>query len=322
MVVVDILRILIQFVFRVTFGMALAMGVTSPRLVTSGYFQKHLWVLMGLNTLAALAAFSSRSLGAPWASPAIVWLGASLSFACYAGSVLWLYESRHWGRRLLFVVAGVGLLAAVAATAPPRLPRSLESDAGRSPVSAGANAADSRVADSVAADSVAADSVAADSVAADSVAAGQQATGGSASWWRLVAAADVASGGLVLGATLAAMFLGHWYLNTPTMELRPLRRLLLLMLAAVAVRAVFAAGSTGLRVFSTDEAIATQFWLFLALRWLAGIVGVLGMGWMAWETLRIPNTQSATGVLYAGVILSFIGELVAQLLSAGQLFPV
>jgi hypothetical protein len=46
------------------------------------------------------------------------------------------------------------------------------------------------------------------------------------------------------------------------------------------------------------------------------------MGWMAWETLRIPNTQSATGVLYAGVILAFIGELTAQLLSAGRLFPV
>ncbi len=304
---IDILRILIQFVFRVTFGLALAMGVTSPRLVTSGYFQKHLWVLMGLNTVAALAAFSSRSLGAAWASPAIVWLGGFLSFACYAGSVLWLYESRQWGRRLLFVVAGIGLLAAVVATATPNAPRPLTSDARRLPASADANASDSRLADTL---------------AADTVAAGSQATAGPANWWRLVVAADVASGGLVLGATLAAMFLGHWYLNTPTMELRPLRRLLLLMLAAVAVRAVFAAGSTGLRMSSSDGALAAQFWLFLTLRWLAGIVGVFGMGWMAWETLRIPHTQSATGVLYAGVILSFIGELVAQLLSAGQFFPV
>ena len=319
---IDILRILIQFVFRVTFGLALAMGVTSPRLVTSGYFQKHLWVLMGLNTVAALAAFSSRSLGASWASPAIVWLGGFLSFACYAGSVLWLYESRQWGRRLLFVVAGIGLLAAVVATATPNAPRPLTSDARRLPASADANASDSRLADTLAADTLAADKLAADTLAADTLAAGSQATAGPANWWRLVVAADVASGGLVLGATLAAMFLGHWYLNTPTMELRPLRRLLLLMLAAVAVRAVFAAGSTGLRMYSSDEAIATQFWLFLTLRWLAGIVGVFGMGWMAWETLRIPNTQSATGVLYAGVILSFIGELVAQLLSAGQFFPV
>ena len=31
---------------------------------------------------------------------------------------------------------------------------------------------------------------------------------------------------LALGVTLAAMLLGHWYLNTPTMELLPLRRVL------------------------------------------------------------------------------------------------
>lgn len=275
MLVVDILRILIQFVFRVTFGMSLAMGATSPLLVTSGYFQKHLWVLMALNTVAALAVYSSRSLGAAWATPAAMWLAAVLGFACYVGSVLWLYECRRLGRWLLIAVAVVGLVAGVLATAPP----------------------------------------------------GERSTDGlppavGASWWRLVATVDVATGGLVLGATLAAMFLGHWYLNTPTMELRPLRRLLVVLLAAVVVRGMFAAVSTGLRVFSAEQAMATEFWLFLSLRWLAGIVGVFGMGWMAWETLRIPNTQSATGVLYAGVILAFIGELTAQLLSAGRLFPV
>ena len=37
------------------------------------------------------------------------------------------------------------------------------------------------------------------------------------------------TGGLVLGVTLAAMFLGHWYLNTPTMQLVPLKKLVVLM---------------------------------------------------------------------------------------------
>ena len=62
--------------------------------------------------------------------------------------------------------------------------------------------------------------------------------------------------------------------------------------------------------------------LFLALRWLSGIVGVLGLAWLTWQTLKIPNTQSATGILYAGVILVFIGELTSQLLSAQALYPV
>jgi hypothetical protein len=54
----------------------------------------------------------------------------------------------------------------------------------------------------------------------------------------------------------------------------------------------------------------------LALRWLAGIAGTLLLIWMTWQTLKIPNTQAATGMLYVAVITTFLGELTAQLLSA------
>jgi hypothetical protein len=37
---------------------------------------------------------------------------------------------------------------------------------------------------------------------------------------------------------------------------------------------------------------------------------------MAWKTLQIPNTQSATGILYVAVIGVFTGELLGLLLSA------
>jgi hypothetical protein len=42
---------------------------------------------------------------------------------------------------------------------------------------------------------------------------------------------------------------------------------------------------------------------------------------MTWLTLKIPNTQSATGILYAAVILAFIGELTAQLMSDAASYP-
>jgi len=42
---------------------------------------------------------------------------------------------------------------------------------------------------------------------------------------------------------------------------------------------------------------------------------------MAWQTLKIPNTQSATGILYVGVMTTFLGELTAQLLSQDAAFP-
>ena len=50
------------------------------------------------------------------------------------------------------------------------------------------------------------------------------------------------------------------------------------------------------------------------LRWLAGILGPLVISIMAVRILRYRNTQAATGVLFAGVILTFIGEMSAALL--------
>src|SRR6185436_2987902 len=121
------------------------------------------------------------------------------------------------------------------------------------------------------------------------------------------------------------MFLGHWYLNTPTMQLVPLQKLLIWMAVAIALRAVLAGVGLALETTTTDyftAAGAGTNILLIALRWLWGILGVAGLTWMAWQTLKIPNTQSATGILYVAVIGVFLGELTAQLLSARLLFPV
>jgi hypothetical protein len=128
------------------------------------------------------------------------------------------------------------------------------------------------------------------------------------------------SGGLLLGSTIAAMFLGHWYLNTPTMEIAPLRRLLKLMAGALLLRAGVAA--VGLLLVVRYAGWQSVNVPLLSLRWIAGIVAVAGLVWMSWETLKIPNTQSATGILYVAVIVTFLGELVAHLLSQELPYPV
>ena len=66
---------------------------------------------------------------------------------------------------------------------------------------------------------------------------------------------------------------------------------------------------------------AVSWILFIVLRWSFGLLGVLGLVWMAWQTLKIPNTQSATGILYVAVIGVFVGELTGLLLSAESAFP-
>jgi len=132
---------------------------------------------------------------------------------------------------------------------------------------------------------------------------------------------DPVSGGLVLGTTMAAMLLGHWYLNAPGMPLAaPLVRLIGLLAAAVALRGVVCA-------FGLESEVAAHGWprltdlSFLALRWLGGLVGTAVLAVMAWRTLKIPNTQSATGILYVAVITTFLGELAGGLLSAHSVYP-
>lgn len=250
------LDILTQFLLRLSFGLALAMAVTPWRLVTSGFYRVHLYVVLGLMTLATLVAATSPE-------EFSFWLPASAAALSYVGSVVWLYERPRPGVAILWVIAAIALAGAWSATP----------------------------------------------VVADAPTAA-----------RVLSWLTPPTAGLVLGVTLASMLLGHWYLNTPTMDLVPLRRLLLLLFAAIALR--MAVCSVGLALeLSVGDPLDTQRLLFALLRWLAGLVGVPALAWMAWQTLKIPNTQSATGILYVAIIGAFVGELTSQLLSVESVFP-
>jgi hypothetical protein len=119
--------------------------------------------------------------------------------------------------------------------------------------------------------------------------------------------------GLVSGLTVHAMLLGHWYLNAPGMRVDALRRMIDLALAAWAVQGVIAlaglVAGPGIPPGTTAAAL-------LALRWLAGLVGLPVLLVMARKTLEIPNTQSATGILYVACLAAILGELTSQLLRA------
>jgi hypothetical protein len=255
--------VLLQFVFRLTFGMALAMAATSPRLVTSGFFRVHLWVLMGLNTFAGLAVYAHRDTW-PAAWPVLAMAVAS-ALLCYIGSVIWLYEAKRAGWAMLPIVAILGLAAAMyASLATSKTEMSPAMVAGHS--------------------------------------------------------LQIATSGALLGAVVTAMLLGHWYLNTPGMALGPLRRLLIFTAAAVALRGVVCASGL-IWALSVEGAPSPTWSSLVALRWLSGLAGVLLLTWLAWRTLLIPNTQSATGILYAAVIVVFMGELSSQFLSLGTAYP-
>lgn len=126
--------------------------------------------------------------------------------------------------------------------------------------------------------------------------------------------------GLILGFTMAAMLLGHWYLNAPGMPLEPLMRLIGLLAVAVVLRAFVCAAGLGLEIDAAGRPDVSEM-LFLGMRWLGGLIGTAILAVMAWQTLKVPNTQSATGILYVAVITTFLGELASGLLSAQAAYP-
>jgi hypothetical protein len=256
--------ILAQFLFRLSFGLAGSMAAIAHEKVTYGFFQKHLWVIMGMQTLLAAALFSSAHPGVS------SWLAATAAGLAYVGSVIWLYDARRAGMVALLLVLGVTCQGAIVTSGVGEAMAQPPSDA-RALASA-------------------------------------------------LRGADPITGGLLLGTTIAAMFLGHWYLNTPTMAIGPLQKLVVMMGVGILLRAINAAA--GLACYWVWQGPpGTTLLCFIALRWLAGIVGAAVVTVMTWQTLKIPNTQSATGILYVGVIVTFLGELTAQLLSAESPFP-
>lgn len=133
---------------------------------------------------------------------------------------------------------------------------------------------------------------------------------------KLIAAGEAVTSALLLGSMMAAMLLGHSYLIAPAMSIEPLKRLVIWIAASVAGRAALAGvllivPGSGWNGGSLDS----FWWSLLAARWVVGLVGPAVIAWMVWQTARIRSTQSATGILYAGVILTFFGELVSQLLT-------
>jgi hypothetical protein len=252
------MALLTQFLLRLSFGLAGGMALVSPRQVSSGYFRNHLYVVLGLSSLAALVSRAATPPGFAWA--------VATAVASYVAAVCWLYEKPRVGRAALGATATLALIAALAA--------------------------------------------------------GRCATGAAAtpSGAQYLWPGQVVTSGLLLGVTMAAMLLGHWYLNAPGMELEPLRRLLAAMGVAVVLHATVC--GLGLWLELGVRETATAWWLFVAMRWTFGLVGVAVLAWMAWRTLDIPNTQSATGILYVAVIGAFVGETMSLLLSAECTYPI
>lgn len=274
--------LLTEFLLRLSFGLSAAMIAVSGRQVTSGYFRNNSYVLLGILSLTALLGRAVL--------PEVLWPTIMAAIFSYVCSACWLYERPAFGKAALSLIAACTAFALV--TSMPMLggvEERIQKAVDQQPVGGEVYSADLN----------------------------RQLVQGSATALRMMACV---SSGLLLGITMAAMLLGHWYLNSPTMQITPLRKLLVAMAFVIGLQMVVCAlGVAG--ELALADAPTFQWWLFVALRWLFGLFGVAILTFMAWRTLDIPNTQSATGILYVAVIGTFVGETMSLLLSRESVYP-
>src|SRR6185503_625449 len=96
------------------------------------------------------------------------------------------------------------------------------------------------------------------------------------------------------GAAASAMILGHFYLVVLDLPITALRRLTVLLVVGLVLRAAVVA-------------------------W--GLAGPLSLVWFIWKTVEIRSTQSATGILYVQLFLVMSGELLAKYLRVAAGLP-
>ncbi len=124
---------------------------------------------------------------------------------------------------------------------------------------------------------------------------------------------------LVLGLVTGAMLFGHWYLidlDMPVDYLRTYIRILGIVLVAdlialgLAIGLPAILGSAGAAA-AVNDLFASHLGL-LAVRLILGPVATIVLVWMCWQTLKIPQTMAATGLLYIAVMSVLVGEMLGR----------
>jgi DMSO reductase anchor subunit len=122
----------------------------------------------------------------------------------------------------------------------------------------------------------------------------------------------VLAGAMALGSAVTGLSLGHWYLVSPTLSVKPLIELTFVCLGALLAQLVL------LPVFlwaaSGAGSLFSEYALFFGVRVVFGLVVPLAAGVMTWRTARIRSLDSATGLLYIVAALILAGEIAARTL--------
>jgi DMSO reductase anchor subunit len=126
----------------------------------------------------------------------------------------------------------------------------------------------------------------------------------------------VLAGTIALGSALAGLSLGHWYLVSPTLSVRPLIELVFVCLGALVAQLILLPLLILLpgNPAAAQQALFSDYLVFLGMRVVFGLLVPLVATLMTWRTARIRSLDSATGLLYIVAALILAGEIAARTL--------
>lgn len=131
---------------------------------------------------------------------------------------------------------------------------------------------------------------------------------------------DFLTAAMFLGVFMLAMVFGHWYL-VQAMPKRLLRRMTEILILILVIRVLVVGGSLWVyasQVAGGAEAISNlmDMWqghgMFFWQRILTGLAIPLILSYMIYSTAKMGANQSATGLLYVGVVFVIIGEMISK----------
>jgi len=128
----------------------------------------------------------------------------------------------------------------------------------------------------------------------------------------LVSGGTLLLAALLMGSVSTAMVVGHWYLVYPGLSLRALERMSRAYLGIALTRLAWAVGWT-LHDWGRYRDFLAGWGLdavFLLQRWGFSLLLSPVFAWMVYRTAKIRSTQSATGILYAAMVVTIVGEFV------------
>lgn len=121
----------------------------------------------------------------------------------------------------------------------------------------------------------------------------------------------------VLGTTLVAMTTGHWYLSNAALSFDVLVRLCRFMILALAAKAVVS-GIYLVSRWGEYRDLEGFNLMVMGVRVGAGIVMAMALGLMSLSCAKRKANQSATGILYVGVVFVLIGEAISLYYTLGK----